>query len=182
MSLLSRRDFVRTASLAAFGQTAARPNLLLLLSDDQSWLDTGIGGNKALRTPAFDQIAREGALFTHAFCSSPSCAPSRAAILTGQDFWRLQEGANMRSHLPAQFTTYAALLEAAGYRVGSQGKGYGPTDPRDKTQNPAGRAYPSFACIPLCRANRCLSLKNSQVVLGVGRAARSCSGDASRTS
>lgn len=145
MLFQTRREFLAAGVFGALARPASRPNILLLISDDQSWLHTSSFGERALRTPAFDQVAREGILFTHTFCSSPSCAPSRAAILTGQDFWRLEEGANMRSHLPARFATYSAMLAAAGYHVGSQGKGYGPTDPRDRAMNPAGRRYGNFA-------------------------------------
>jgi len=141
---IARRSFL-AAPLSAFAQPDPRPSILMLVSDDQSWLHTGIGGTRALRTPAFDGVARDGILFNNAYCSSPSCAPSRAAMLTGQHFWQLEAGANMRAHLPAKFPTYTGLLEAAGYRVGSQGKGYGPTNPADKSQNPAGRKYASFA-------------------------------------
>ena len=62
-----------------------RPNILFAISDDQSWLHAGAYGDTVVRTPAFDRIACEGVLFTHAFTASPSCTPSRSAILTGQD-------------------------------------------------------------------------------------------------
>lgn len=143
MLLQTRREFLAGA-FATLAKPVPRPNILFLISDDQSWLHAGISGERALSTPAFDEVAGQGILFTHCFCSSPSCAPSRAAILTGQQFWRLEEGANMRAHLPAGFATYSAVLEKAGYHVGSQGKGYGPTDPRERAENPAGRKYSSF--------------------------------------
>src|SRR6056297_2691583 len=66
-----------------------RPNILFCISDDQSWLHTGAMGDPVVKTPAFDRIAREGILFTHAFCDAPSCGPSRSAILPGQHIWRL---------------------------------------------------------------------------------------------
>jgi len=62
----------------------SRPNILFCISDDQSWLHAGAMGDPVVKTPTFDRIAREGILFTHAFCDAPSCAPSRSAILTGQ--------------------------------------------------------------------------------------------------
>jgi len=71
-------------------QEAPRPNILLVVTDNQSWLHTGFGGTEALNTPAFDRIAREGVYFTHAFAPSPSCTPARSAMLTGQDIWRLE--------------------------------------------------------------------------------------------
>lgn len=59
------------------------PKILFGISDDQSWRDTRIGRERRVRTPAFDRIAREGGRFTHAFCASPSCTPSRSAVRTG---------------------------------------------------------------------------------------------------
>jgi N-sulfoglucosamine sulfohydrolase len=63
--------------------TAQRPNILIYIPDDMSWAHTSIGGDPAVKTPSFDQLAKSGVLFTHAFCSSPSCTPSRGALLTG---------------------------------------------------------------------------------------------------
>lgn len=99
-----------------------------------------------MRTPAFDRVAREGVLFTRAFCSAPSCTPSRGAILTGQDFFRLEEGGDLWSTLPAPFPVYPDLLEAAGYFVGFAGKGWGPgrIEPGGRRRNPAGPKFKSF--------------------------------------
>ena len=69
-----------------------RPNILFAISDDQSWMHTGANGDSSIRTPAFDRVAREGVRFEFAYCASPSCAPSRAALLTGRHIWQLEEG------------------------------------------------------------------------------------------
>ena len=75
--------------LAASLQAAdKRPNILLCISDDQSYADTGAAHNRVIRTPAFDRVAREGIHFFNAFCNAPTCGPSRSAILTGQPIWR----------------------------------------------------------------------------------------------
>ena len=89
-----------------------RPNIVLCISDDQSWEHTGFAGDPVVKTPHFDRIAREGVYFRFAFCSSPSCTPSRAAILTGQDFWRLEEGANLMGTLPKKFAVYPDLVSS----------------------------------------------------------------------
>jgi N-sulfoglucosamine sulfohydrolase len=124
-----------------------RPNILFCIADDWSYGHAGAYGDKVVRTPTFDRVAREGALFNRAFCSSPSCTPSRGAILTGQAFCRLEEGGNLWSTLPAKFKVYPDLLEAAGYHVGLTGKGWSPGDfrPGGRTRNPAGPNYPNFA-------------------------------------
>jgi N-sulfoglucosamine sulfohydrolase len=123
-----------------------RPNILLAISDDQSWLHAGAYGDPVVRTPAFDRIAREGVLFTHAFCAAPTCGPSRSAILTGQPIWRLEEGGNIHSTLPSKFQVYTELLEAAGYVVGYTRKGWSPgrLEPGGRTRNPAGAHFDDF--------------------------------------
>ncbi|HYT60722.1 MAG TPA: sulfatase [Haliangiales bacterium] len=125
----------------------SRPNILLCIADDASWWHFGANGDTVCRTPNFDRVAREGVNFKRAFCSSPSCTPSRGALLTGQDFWRLEDGANLWSRWPNQFAVYPDLLEKAGYHVGLQGKGWGPGDFKfgGRPHNPAGRAYKDFA-------------------------------------
>lgn len=65
-------------------QSVVRPNILFAIADDQSWLHTSAAGEKSVRTPAFDRVASLGVRFSQAFCASPGCAPSRAAILTGK--------------------------------------------------------------------------------------------------
>ncbi len=140
--------------LSAFSQPSVaqqpvrqgRPNILFCISDDQSWLHAGAMGDLIVRTPAFDRIAREGILFTHAFCNAPTCGPSRSAILTGQDIWRLEEAGNIHSTLPKKFQTYTELMKEAGYNVGYTSKGWGPgrLEPGGRTENPAGQEYEGF--------------------------------------
>ncbi len=103
----------------------ARPNILFCITDDQSWADTSIHGDPAVKTPVFGRIARNGVLFSHSFCSSPSCTPSGAAILTAQDLVRLEEGANLLGPLPSKFKVYPDILGKAGYVVGLNRKGWG---------------------------------------------------------
>ena len=79
----------------AFAQSAAqRPNILFALADDWSYGHAGAYGCKWVKTPAFDRVARDGVLFTHAFTPTGKCAPSRASILTGRNPWQLKAAAN----------------------------------------------------------------------------------------
>ena len=82
--------------------------------------------------------------FTHAFCASPSCTPSRGAILTGQAVHRLESGANLWSTLPAKFDTYPDILEKYGYTVGFTRKGWAPGQNGERKRNPAGPNFKSF--------------------------------------
>ncbi len=151
---MNRRAFLGSVALGAGALASgrgsgagaaseARPNILFCMSDDQSWLHASAYGSKFVDTPAFDRVAREGALFTNTFVSCPTCCPSRATVLTGQDFYRLGEGASNWGTLDTSYGVYPDRLEAAGYHVGYTGKGWAPGDwgyagwPR----NPAGPLY-----------------------------------------
>ena len=105
---------------------AARPNILFAIADDWGWPHAGAYGDPVVKTPVFDRLAREGVLFHHAYVSSPSCTPSRGAILTGQWHWRLEGAGNLWSVFPDKFATYPELLGKAGYVTGTSGKAWGP--------------------------------------------------------
>ncbi len=150
----TRREFLSSA-VATIGAAAAsgraqtareRPNILFCISDDQSWLHNGAGGDPVIKTPAFDRVAREGVRFTRAFCDAPTCGPSRSALLTGQSIWRLEEAGNIHSTLPAKFATYTEMLESSGYSIGYTSKGWSPgrLEPGGRTRNPAGDEFESF--------------------------------------
>ena len=126
--------------------TLPRPNILILMSDNHSWNHVGCYGDATVRTPNIDRVAAEGVRFTHAFCPAPSCTPARAAMLTGQDIWRLEEGANLWGTLPNRFAVYTDLLEDSGYLVGYEGKGWGPGNygVGGWARNPGGDKYGSF--------------------------------------
>jgi N-sulfoglucosamine sulfohydrolase len=132
------------------GQEAAanrpKPNILFCIADDWSWPHAGAYGDRVVRTPVFDRIAREGVLFTHSFCAAPSCTPSRAALLTGQAPHRLEEGGNLWGFLPKKFRAYPELLEQGGYCIGHTRKGWGPGNFQagGRTQNPAGPQFRDF--------------------------------------
>ena len=128
----------------------SRPNILFCISDDQSYAHASANGDPVVKTPAFDRIAREGLRFTHAFCDAPTCGPSRSAILTGQEIWRLEEAGNIHSTLPAKFPTYTELLRKEGYAVGYTGKGWSPgrLAPGGRSENPAGKEYRSEVLDP----------------------------------
>ncbi len=124
-------------------QTHLNPNILLIISDDQSYPHTGAYGDSTVHTPAFDRIAGEGVLFTHCFCPASQCSPSRAALLTGRNIWELEEAGTHASIFPSKFLVYTDILEAHGYHVGYTGKPWAPGNWKDggRTSNPAGTEY-----------------------------------------
>lgn len=121
-----------------------RPNIMVVISDDQSWWTTSAAGCRAIDTPAFDAVAQQGVMFNYCSSFAPQCAPARATLLTGRPAWQLEHGAVQRSHLPAKFVCYTDLLSKAGYHVGCAIKGWGPGKLGDRKQNPAGKEYKDF--------------------------------------
>ena len=86
------------------------PNLLIMMSDDQSFPHASAYGSKMISTPNFDKVAKEGALFTNAFCAAPGCSPSRAAFLTGRHIWQIEEAGTHASSFPSIYSTFMRLL------------------------------------------------------------------------
>lgn len=134
------------ASVSA-AKEESRPNILFCLSDDQSWPHASAYGEPVIKTPVFDRVAKAGALFSQVYCAAPSCTPSRSAILTGQDFWRLGEGGQLFGTLPAKHPVYTDLLAESGYHVGYMLKGWAPGNVTagGRKSNPAGPQYKSLA-------------------------------------
>ena len=104
---------------------AAPKNIVLVVADDLS-LDLGSYGNSVIKTPNLDRLANEGTLFTHAFCTTASCSPSRSVILTGM--YNHANGQYGLAHSVHHFTTLRqvntlpARLDKAGYRTARIGK------------------------------------------------------------
>ena len=141
-------------ALFAFAITAIaeekRPNILFCMADDWGWPHAGAYGDQAIKTPTFDRIAKEGALFQHTFVSSPSCTPSRNAVITGKYHWQLGPGANLWSTLPTEHESYIHLLNDSGYVIGqNKPKTWGPGRIQEwqahHGQHPAGPTFNTIA-------------------------------------
>jgi arylsulfatase A-like enzyme len=130
---LTRRNFlgVSVAGLGALALgrgvagtgTAARPNVLFVLTDDQRFDALGCAGNPIIRTPNIDRLAAEGIRFERAFVTTPICAASRASILTGT-YERTHTYTFTKPPLARSFTdvSFPVRLREAGYRTGLVGK------------------------------------------------------------
>lgn len=143
--MLYRLTIVVVCCLAGGLQAASRPNILFCIADDWGWPHAGAYGDRGVKTPTFDRLARNGVLFEHAYVSSPSCTPCRNSILTGQWHWRLGSGANLWSDLPVGLPVYPLLLADAGYHVGHSRKSYGPGRLNGWARHPAGKRYQNFS-------------------------------------
>lgn len=120
-------------AFAADRPVPKRPDLALLLTDQQSGDALGIAGAPGLRTPAMDALAREGVRFTQAFCATPQCSPSRAALVTGRYPHRtgvvgnVQDGlgqppAGMSGPLDRKLPNLGSHFRSAGYQTAYFGK------------------------------------------------------------
>jgi len=128
-----------------------RPNILFVISDDQSYPYTSKYGSEFIDTPAFDFVANNGCLFNNAFVTSPGSSPSRASILTGLYPWQIEEAGTHASSFPIKYTCFPDKLESIGYKVGFTGKGWGPGDWKisGRKRNPAGEEYNKIKVKPL---------------------------------
>ncbi len=120
-----------------------RPNVLIAVSDDQSYPHASAYGYQAVSTPSFDRVARAGVLFHNAFSPAPGCSPMRAAFLTGRNIWQLEHAGTHASSFPGKYEVFQDRLEQAGYFVGFTGKGWGPGNwqASGRMRNPAGPEY-----------------------------------------
>jgi len=129
LRVLSRRGFLATAGLGtaalagpvfARDAKARRPNIILILTDDQGYGDLGFTGNPVIKTPNLDRFARENVEFTQ-FYVSPVCTPTRAALLTGRYPYRLHV-TWVGQPLHPDEVALSECLRAAGYATACFGK------------------------------------------------------------
>ncbi len=124
-------------------KTQKRPNILIAISDDQSFAHTSLMGDPLIQTPNFDKLAKSGIHFTNCIAGSPGCAPSRSALLTGRYPWQNEQAGQHASDFPSKYVTFPLLLEKAGYKIGITGKGCDPFNWKGSgwKHNPAGPVF-----------------------------------------
>ncbi|MEJ6601884.1 MAG: sulfatase-like hydrolase/transferase, partial [Opitutaceae bacterium] len=116
---LSRITLLTVFALAGFA--ADRPNVILVMSDDQGWGQTGYNGHPLLKTPHLDQMAEAGIRFNRFYAGASNCSPTRATLLTGRSNDRT--GAQTHGYpLRRQEKTIAQAMRDAGYATGHFGK------------------------------------------------------------
>ncbi|OGV59356.1 MAG: arylsulfatase [Lentisphaerae bacterium RIFOXYA12_FULL_48_11] len=134
---MKRRDFLKLAgcgavalslprkTFAAEGASLAgrKPNIILILTDDQGYGDLGRNGNTVIKTPNQDKIYDEGVRFED-FHTSPTCAPTRSSIMTGKHEFKngITHTILERERMSLKSTTIAQVLKSAGYTTGIFGK------------------------------------------------------------
>ncbi len=120
---MRRRDFLAALPAPLLAQSAAKPNIVLVLTDDQGYGDIAVHGNPVIRTPNLDRLHSESVRFTD-FHNSPTCSPTRSALLTGRHEFKngVTHTIWERERMSLASTTIAQVLQSAGYSTGIFGK------------------------------------------------------------
>src|SRR6476661_6413584 len=114
---------IAVAFLAAADRAVARPNVILIMTDDQGYGDLGVHGNPIVRTPNIDAMSKKSAVLPN-FYVSPVCTPTRASLMTGRYNYRTRAIDTFRGRAmmdPSEITV-AQLLKTSGYATGIFGK------------------------------------------------------------
>ena len=154
---VSRRDFLSLVGAGAAGLAARRlwgaeapqrkPNVVVIISDDQGYADVGFQGCKDIPTPSIDSLAANGVRFTSGYVSCPVCSPTRAGVNTGRYQQRFGHEFNPGPApggdvgLPLTEVTLASLMKAAGYATGMVGKWHLGMEPKF---HPLRRGFDEF--------------------------------------
>ncbi len=140
--MMKRRQFIKSTGIAAvsvllpvqsYGAQQKRPNFIFIFADDVGWGDLSCYGQKNVRTPHLDKLAKDGILFTQFYVSGSVCSPSRTAIMTGHfparhgvhgHFTMSEYGKwrEMPGHLDPSVPTLTRTLQQNGYATGHFGK------------------------------------------------------------
>jgi N-sulfoglucosamine sulfohydrolase len=162
-----------TVRLFAAEPAAPRWNILFVFADDWGRYASAYAGldgrptlNEVVKTPHFDRIAREGALFRNAFVNAPSCTPCRSSLMSGRYFFNTGRGAILRGAIwDETIPSFPLMLRDAGYHIGKSYKVWSPGSPADApfggqkhAYERAGRAPNNFSEEMVARLDRGMSL------------------------
>ncbi|XP_075395877.1 steryl-sulfatase-like [Tenrec ecaudatus] len=152
----------------AESRSPSRPSFVLVMADDLGIGDPGCYGNRTLRTPNIDRLARGGVKLTQHLAASPLCTPSRAAFMTGR--YPVRSGMASRSRvgvflfsassggLPTSEITFARLLKEQGYATALIGKwhlGLSCDRPADLCHHPLSHGFDAFYGLPVTNLRDC---------------------------
>lgn len=123
-----------------FTSAKMKPNIILVMADDQGWGDTGYNGHPFVQTPALDAMAKDGFVFDRFYAAAPVCSPTRASVMTGRTPIRTKvtnHGRYMRPHEQ----TIGETLKSAGYVTGIFGKVHLGSGQPGSPCNPSGMGF-----------------------------------------
>src|SRR5210317_171806 len=121
-------------------RAADKPNIILVMADDQGWGDMAYNGHPVLKTPNFDAMAAEALRFDRFYAAAPVCSPTRASVLTGRHPNRsavFKWGHSLRP----QEITIAERLREAGYSTGHFGKWHLGSVRKGSPVNPGAQGF-----------------------------------------
>lgn len=148
---MNRRDFIKSNVLGGLFLTVGsmraeasprRPNVILCMTDDQGWGDTGYNGHPHLLTPNLDKMVAEGIRFNRFYSAAPVCSPTRGSAITGRDPYRYGIDYANRGSMRSEEITLGTALKTKGYATGHFGKwhlGTLTTDVLDSNRGAPGR-------------------------------------------
>ncbi len=119
---------------------AEKPNIILVMCDDLGWGDVGFNGNKIIRTPHLDAMAKSSLRFERFYAAAPVCSPTRGSCITGRHPYRYGVYFANTGHMKTEELTLAELLKKHGYATGHFGKWHLGT--LTKTETEANRGGP----------------------------------------
>ena len=99
-----------------------RPNIILIMTDDQGWYDVGFNGNNEIRTPNIDLLASNGIVFDRFYSASAVCSPTRASLITGRNPLRINIPTANQGHMKDEEITIPEILKNKDYKTGHFGK------------------------------------------------------------
>ena len=145
--------------MAAAAANAAKPNIILIYSDDHGFADLGAQGvDKDIRTPNLDALTRDGVRFPRGYVTAPQCVPSRAGVITGRYQQRYGVDDNGKGPLPLGELTIAERLKPAGYVSAQGGKWHLEPPTRAEDQKtpanardflPGAQGFDEYFCGPM---------------------------------
>ena len=142
---------------------ADRPNVVLVMADDQGWGDVGYNGHPALKTPVLDAMAATGLRFDRFYAAAPVCSPTRGSVMTGRHpnrFGCFQWGYTLR---PEEITV-AEAAKKAGYATGHFGKWHLGSVREGNAVSPGGSGFDEWVSAPNFYENDPLMSHNGTVV------------------
>lgn len=122
MNHFSRLLLFAVIILSSCKESSNKPNIILIMTDDQGWYDAGFNGNTEIRTPWLDSLAKSGVIFDRFYSASAVCSPTRASLITGRNPLRMNIPYANSGHMKNEEITISEILKKEGYTTGHFGK------------------------------------------------------------
>ena len=152
-------------------QAADRPNIILVMADDQGWGDVGYYGKSPVKTPVLDELAANNLRFDRFYAAAPVCSPTRGSVLTGRHpnrFACFTWGHSLRP----QETTIAEAVKQAGYTTGHFGKWHLGSTRADSPVCPGQNGFDEWLSAPNFYENDPLMSHNGKVIATKGESSQ----------